>query len=940
MTFPQTPQTLKVCLFVNSTWSDISGDVYERDGITINRGKSEYAQQAAPARCALTLDNRAGKYSPRNPLSTYYGQLGRNTRLKVFTEYATNLVGFISPNQTDSAITAPDSVATSITGDIDIRTDVEEREQIGNAYGTRPLVTKWNTTGNQRTYTLSLIESPLAVDCDQLVWAWSSAGTATTGTATSDPFSMAILRRPGRRVTFRVTFDVDNGAAGNTATFYYGESVDGPWTQIGSPIVTAGTTSLFNSTATTAFGSDGVIGGDSIYGNLYAGKILNGIGGTVVASPTLTSQTPGASSFVDAQGNTWTKNAGGGSIGLTTRSDVRFMGEVSSFPAKWDTSGNDAYVPIEAAAITRRLGQGVDPADSGLRAFTQASAGLYNYWPLGGAAGTQYSLDVGGDTTGSRRFYSEGAAFQYGQDMSPYLGTGMALFNSTAGPMRADVGSPYNYAAIDFVFQSTELGTFSMVAQDYSAFQWTVNFTAGVAQVSFTDPDVGPIGFSPTGILSALTDTNAHHCRLELLKNGTATDWALYIDGVSVDTGSQASYNLDGLARFRFYYTRTGTQNYVILAHLTAWSAASQTWPTAADCALAAFGYAGETAGRRIERICDVAGVTFLPRGDLDSGVPMGPQYSESLLSQLRDAETADMGILFEPREGIALAYIPLAALYNQTAVLALDYSTNQVAPPFEPVDDDQNIRNEVTATRRDGGSYKTSLTTGSMSTLAPESGGVGRYRDDYTANVQTDGVLPSVAGWQLNLGTVDEARFSKIKVNLASPGMYNSLANSIAAHTVDVGDVITVDNADAANFYDLISQLVLGYEEYLNVYAHTIDFNCTPASPYSVAVYGSGVGTGPDRYDTDGSALTSGITTTGTSLSVSPTGAAGVLWTNAAAEFPFDIRVGGERMTVTNITSATAPQTFTVTRSVNGVVKAHLTGAAVALWRTPRYAL
>lgn len=47
---------------------------------------------------------------------------------------------------------------------------------------------------------------------------------------------------------------------------------------------------------------------------------------------------------------------------------------------------------------------------------------------------------------------------------------------------------------------------------------------------------------------------------------------------------------------------------------------------------------------------------------------------------------------------------------------------------------------------------------------------------------------------------------------------------------------------------------------------------------------------------------------------------------------FPFNISAGGEEMTVTAITGAAAPQTFTVRRSANGVVKAHAAGTAVRL--------
>ena len=42
----------------------------------------------------------------------------------------------------------------------------------------------------------------------------------------------------------------------------------------------------------------------------------------------------------------------------------------------------------------------------------------------------------------------------------------------------------------------------------------------------------------------------------------------------------------------------------------------------------------------------------------------------------------------------------------------------------------------------------------------------------------------------------------------------------------------------------------------------------------------------------------------------------------------------------VTDITGSSSPQSFTVVRSVNGVVKSQAEGAAVALASTPVYAL
>jgi hypothetical protein len=64
-------------------------------------------------------------------------------------------------------------------------------------------------------------------------------------------------------------------------------------------------------------------------------------------------------------------------------------------------------------------------------------------------------------------------------------------------------------------------------------------------------------------------------------------------------------------------------------------------------------------------------------------------------------------------------------------------------------------------------------------------------------------------------------------------------------------------------------------------------------------------------------------------------------VWTTDGAEVPFDVYVGGERMTVSAIGADTANvQTFTVTRSVNGVVKSHDAGSPIRLWNSARYGL
>lgn len=74
------------------------------------------------------------------------------------------------------------------------------------------------------------------------------------------------------------------------------------------------------------------------------------------------------------------------------------------------------------------------------------------------------------------------------------------------------------------------------------------------------------------------------------------------------------------------------------------------------------------------------------------------------------------------------------------------------------------------------------------------------------------------------------------------------------------------------------------------------------------------------------------------TTITFTPAAAASValfdiVRTYLASNFPFDIRIGGERMTVTDINSTSDPQQFVVTRNVNGAARAHSAGDQVQLF-------
>ena len=616
---------------------------------------------------------------------------------------------------------------------------------------------------------------------------------------------------------------------------------------------------------------------------------------------------------------------------------TRFYGDIPGIAPRWDEAHADNFIQVEAYGILRRLGQGQPAVSNALRDWVLSQSTLAAYYPLSGGEETIYSQNIAPGKTGSFSGRN-GPVFTYGKDMgAAWLGTGMELNDTTPTRWMQGTGATMGaHAAIDFVFQSAGLGVLDVQLyptwDSYFNLRLNTSGDAGTAQVSYFDGNDTLITETATGAISALQDTELHTCRLQLsTQSGPIVQYTAYIDGVQIDTGDNGiAQSLSGSPLFRLFYDRFTGQTVMNMAHIAVWADDTlANIPTAQDFTDAAFAYSGETAIDRVTRVCSDGGIPLVTVGTAADSMPMGPQFTDTRLDQIREVETTDMGILFETRNASGLTYLSRTPLYNQTAQFTLSYSGGQVSPPLEPVDDDQVTRNDVTATRREAGSDRYTVDTGPLSTLDPPTG-VGRYETEVTVNPETDGFLYGIAAWIANIGTLDQARWPSVTVNLASPNISSALESSIK--DAEVGDRFVITGLQQAFVYDDVSLIIVGYTETITPFVHTITFNCMPAEPYTVAVYDTA------RYDADNSTLTSNITSTATSLSATKSGT--TLWTTDGTMFPFDIRVGGERMTVTNITGSSSPQTMTVTRSRNGVVKAQTSGTAIELWDTPRYAL
>lgn len=79
-------EPVQIEMLISGSWTDITGYVMVRDNsgnISITRGRRDEGSSADHAVMQLLLDNRDGRFSPRNPSGAYYGLIGRNTPIRV-----------------------------------------------------------------------------------------------------------------------------------------------------------------------------------------------------------------------------------------------------------------------------------------------------------------------------------------------------------------------------------------------------------------------------------------------------------------------------------------------------------------------------------------------------------------------------------------------------------------------------------------------------------------------------------------------------------------------------------------------------------------------------------------------------------------------------------------------------------------------------------------
>lgn len=934
MAFPQTPVPLKTELLIDGTWTDVSADVrMDAGAVRIERGRRDVQGAASPTTAQFQLDNRTGTYTDDNPLSPYFNLLPLYMQTRIsLTGITDSYVYMPGVGLGGNYVVTADKAALDVTGDIDLRAEIE------------PFT--WNAPIKPgQTGGILIIASKVGNTTDQFSWYWglNNAGKlqffwSTTGTYAGLISSTSSVALPGTpdRLAVRVVMDVDTGGGNRNIKFYTSDSIDGTWTLLDS-LTYAGTTSIFSGFGDLEIGS--ADSGSTAFsvdytwaGKVYAFRMYNSAG-TLVANADFRSQTLGATSFADGLGNTWTMTG----QTFITNDGVRFWGETESLPQEWDNSSRDNYSRVSSFDALRRISTDQSQLQSPLyQTILQWNPTLY----LPGEDGANSTV-LSSAAEGAESPQTENVRFQAATDLAGSDGAWQMMSTSTY--VRALARDDPATAQCNAVWHCKIP---SLPASD-TRLMYLFN-TDGVVRRWFIY--VGPTGFKVEGVIpqgggfvittgtavfGGTTDpANWLGMNFRLVDNfdGTFT-WRLtwfevgkentegffFIEDTTNDSGKLDAMIFQGQTDLTDVY----------FAHSFITNDANYDFVTT-DQSFASRGFSGELAGTRYVRLCDTAGLPYELDGWRHLTQAMGAQRVTTLAESLQECADADGGLLLGSRRRLGVLLVTQECIAQRGNLADLSHSASELSSPPKPIKDSYGRRNDITVYRQNGGgNSRRVVTDGKLGTST-----IGVVPGSATVNVETDEDLAPVAAFLAALGTWDERRIDNISVGLHRSQTLLSSTKGKALLALDPGRYVTITNFPSHQAPGPSEQLVQGYVETISNFLYDIVATGFPYGPWRTGII-DGLIRGL-RFAATDTTVGTAMNTTTTTLMLDTSGT-DPLWCTTALDasmtFNFDILVGGERMTVTNITGGSSPQTATVTRSVNGVVKSHAAGTLVQLF-------
>lgn len=590
----------------------------------------------------------------------------------------------------------------------------------------------------------------------------------------------------------------------------------------------------------------------------------------------------------------------------------------------------DAWVEVSGGGILQRIAANDDPLRSPMERRISSLGSLLGYWPGedGSSAASMSNVVSGGYGAGATGVTFGGGVGPPGSDSlmtvaaTSIVAGRFATASTTTGWQASWVMSLKTVPSSATLFPLITLlgsnGYRWVISANNTSFeldvinsQDTVVYTSGLHTA--VAPVTSPLAFMLKQSISGTTITY----ELDWYQTGAPV---IYFFGTTF-TGNASTLStwnvtgntvLDGAVLGHVYATSDTTIN--LLSY---------------DSIQALAGYEGELAGDRFTRLCTEEGITSqIWTGVTSDTTPMGPQQPDTLQNLLLEIRDTDDALIFDTRDSVGLTFRKRTSRYNQAVWLALTYP-GDLSVPLTRASSDTMLFNDVTVQQREGGYAHDVDSTSALSVQAPPAG-VGRYKRTVNVNVADDGSqLTPLAGWWRNRGTVPGKRYAVITIDLVRHPEY-----ATAVSTMDPGARITIDGLEP----DQVSLEVIGWTVTVGTTSRVVSLTCARDTLFNPGIWDDS----GSRYDVRGSTVGGTAPTTTATAWTFTAATTDDEWSTTSE--PYDLVVAGERITVTTMNAATGTgpytQTATVTRHVNGIVKAHATGEPVHLAAPARYAL
>lgn len=507
----------------------------------------------------------------------------------------------------------------------------------------------------------------------------------------------------------------------------------------------------------------------------------------------------------------------------------RFTGYVDEWPVTWaDASGTVADAQVTASSRMALLGrQATLPAITSIEYFKDNPVA---YYPLNDESGSLAAGNIaatvqpamaitpfGGGATSNITFGSGGGA-----STDTMSGATYTRSSSTSGAyLSANINGIISATVIsaEAVVTASATQEMGILQLDFGR-SWLIMGTdaSGHLTATFSSSALGAITATSSRVI---TDGKPHHCSV-MATNGTGTLF-LEIDGIG--DGSSLPF-----AASPYTFTRFIIGGGVLNSAFSGSIAHAAAYASGIDAGLhgnaAANGFSGERSDQRVSRLALYAGV---PLAEIDTSevglstsVAAQDTTGQTPLQLMQNITATEDGVLFDTGAG-KLTFQARSHRYNAATVLTLRAAGQDLLPSFEPRLNDQDLVNDVTASRPGG----VSVHVADSASI----GDYGVYHDDLSLLTTSDNEVFDAASWKVYVNSVPQVNVAVAEVELAA--LTPSQVTAVLGR--EIGDRITLASLPKQAPASSMDFFIEGVTETIADGSHTVSFNLSNANQSGV---------------------------------------------------------------------------------------------------------